>query len=176
MKITLGKVHDRSSYLRGIFTDNDNRLGNQTRDILKTHLATSDRFAVLDRENMDEAAFESELSETSRKLEGAEFLVTGAVTEFGRRVTGAKALGGLLGKSKTQTAYAKVSISLLDVRSSMVIRTFQGAGEVELSNAEILGFGSRAGYDSTINDKVLDLAIRETVRKMIAAHDAGEIR
>ena len=148
MKIALGRVRDRSSYLKGIFTDKDNRLGNQGRDILKTHLSTTGRFAVMDREHLDEAAFESELSGVSQDLAGAEFLVTGAVTEFGRRVTGTKALGGLLGKSKTQTAYAKVSISLLDVRTSRVVHTVQGAGEVELSNSEVLGFGTRAGYDS----------------------------
>jgi len=66
--------------------------------------------------------------------------------------------------------------TVVDVRTSKVLRSFQGAGEYELSNGEVLGFGSRASYDSTLNDKVLDLAVREAVRNFTAAMDAGELR
>ena len=49
-----------------------------------------------------------------------------------------------------------------------------GAGEYELSNREVLGFGGTSGYDATLNGKVLDLAMREAVDKLVAAKDAGQ--
>jgi curli biogenesis system outer membrane secretion channel CsgG len=36
-----------------------------------------------------------------------------------------------------------------------------------------LGFGSTASYDVTLNGKVLDLAVRESVEKLVAALDNG---
>jgi curli biogenesis system outer membrane secretion channel CsgG len=42
-----------------------------------------------------------------------------------------------------------------------------------LSNREVLGFGGSAGYDSTLNGKVLDLAIREAVDRLVEGQEAG---
>ena len=47
----------------------------------------------------------------------------------------------------------------------------QGAGEYALSNREIIGFGGTASYDSTLNGKVLDLAIREAVNHLVDGID-----
>ena len=54
-----------------------------------------------------------------------------------------------------------------------MVYSSQGAGEVELSDREILGFGTSAGYDSTLNGKVLDLAIREAVDRLTEGIDSG---
>ena len=42
-----------------------------------------------------------------------------------------------------------------------------------MSNREVIGFGGTASYDSTLNGKVLDLAMREAVNNMVRAIDAG---
>ena len=57
-----------------------------------------------------------------------------------------------------------------------VVYSAQGAGEYELSNREVLGFGSTAGYDSTLNGKVLSLAIREAVNKLVTAVEGGALK
>ena len=80
----------------------------------------------------------------------------------------------MLGQGKKQVAYAKVSLYIVDVKSSAVIASVQGAGEYALDNREVLGFGGTAGYDSTLNGKVLDLAIREAVDKLAAGVEQGE--
>ena len=174
-KVVVGKVANESPYQRGIFSDGVDRLGGQARAILKSRLSRTDRFDVMDRDHSDEIAAEAKIEGAAPHLQGADLLLSGAVTEFGRRETGVQALGGVLAQSRTQTAYAKVSINVVDVRSSRIVRAFQGAGECDLSNGGALGFGSSAGYDSTLNDKVLDLAVQEAVRKMIAALDRGEL-
>jgi curli biogenesis system outer membrane secretion channel CsgG len=174
-KVVVGKVTNQSPYQRGIFSDGLDRLGGQARAILKTRLSKTGRFDLIDRDHADETAAEARLAGAPQQLSGAELLVSGAVTEFGRRETGAQALGGILAQTRTQTAYGKVSLNLIDVRTSRVLCSFQGAGECDLTNGGVLGFGSTAGYDSTLVDKVLDVAVQEAVRKLVEALDRGGI-
>ncbi len=86
--------------------------------------------------------------------------------EFGRKTTGDKQLWGILGKGKSQVAYSKVTLNVLDARTSEVLYSVSGAGEYSLSDREVIGFGGTSGYDSTLNGKVLSLAIQEAVANL----------
>ena len=171
--ISVGKFDNRSTFLRGLFSDGIDRLGSQAKTILVTHLQQSNRFVILDRENMTEIQQEAKLRNKDQKLQGAQFVLTGDVTEFGRKETGDQQLFGILGRGKTQVAYSKVSINVVNVLTSEVIFSVQGAGEYALSNREIIGFGGTASYDSTLNGKVLDLAIREAVNRLVEGIERG---
>jgi len=156
-----------------LFSDGVDRLGGQAKTILVTHLQQSNRFNVLDRDNMSEIAQESALSKKGQQLRGADYVVTGDVTEFGRKEVGDQQLFGILGRAKSQIAYAKVNLNIVNVRTSEVVYSTQGAGEYSLSNREVVGFGGTASYDSTLNGKVLDLAIREAVNRLVEGIDSG---
>lgn len=171
--IAVGKFDNRSSYLRGVFSDGVDRLGSQAKTILVGHLQQTNRFNVLDRDNMAEIKQEASIQGTAQQLKGADFVVTGDVTEFGRKEVGDHQLFGILGRGKTQVAYAKVTLNVVNIRTSEVVYSVQGAGEYQLSNREIIGFGGTASYDSTLNGKVLDLAIREAVDRLGEGIDAG---
>ena len=171
--ISVGKFENRSSFLRGIFTDGVDRLGGQAQTILVTHLQQSRHFNVLDRTNMTEIKEEAGILKKAQNLKGAEFVLTGDVTEFGRKDVGDKQLFGILGRGKTQIAYAKVNLNIINTLTSEVVFSSQGAGEYSLSEREIIGFGGTASYDSTLNGKVLDLAIREAVNNLVAGIDSG---
>ena len=106
------------------------------------------------------------LSETGR--------ISGQVTEFGRKTTGDKQLFGILGRGKKQVAYSKVSMNIVDVRTSRVVYSVQGAGEFLLSDREVVGFGSESGYDSTLNGKVLNLSVTDAVNKLVRGIESGE--
>ncbi|WP_271273784.1 CsgG/HfaB family protein [Aliamphritea hakodatensis] len=164
--LAVGQFENRSNYLQGMFSSEVDRLGNQAKTILKTHLQQTNRYKVVDRTNMQNIAQEAEISGVKQQLKGARYVVTGDVTEFGRKVTGDRQLFGILGSAKKQSAYAKVSLNIVDVVTSEIIYAVQGAGEYELSNREIIGFGGTAGYDATLNGKVLNLAITEAVNNM----------
>lgn len=174
--ISVGKFDNRSSYMRGLFSDGIDRLGGQAKTILVTHLQQSNRFNVLDRDNMSEIAQESAISNKRAQLRGADFVVTGDVTEFGRKEIGDHQLFGILGRGKSQVAYAKVALNIVNVNTSEVVFSSQGAGEYSLSNREVIGFGGTASYDSTLNGKVLDLAIREAVNNLVSGIDNGAWR
>ncbi|GAA3538147.1 CsgG/HfaB family protein [Zobellella aerophila] len=171
--ISVGKFDNRSSYQRGIFSDGVDRLGNQAKTTLVTHLQQSNRFNVLDRTNMAEIQAEAGIKGQRQTLKGANYVVTGDITEFGRKTVGDHQLFGILGRGKSQVAYAKVHLNVVNVQTSEVVFSSQGAGEYQLSNREIIGFGGTASYDSTLNGKVLDLAMREAVNNLVAGIDSG---
>jgi curli biogenesis system outer membrane secretion channel CsgG len=171
--IAVGKFDNRSNYQRGIFSDGIDRLGAQSKTILVSHLQQTNRFSVLDRDNLEESRQEAQFKGSAQAIKGADYLVTGAVSEFGRKDVGDKQLFGVLGRGKTQVAYAKVTLNIVNPATSEVVYSVQGAGEYSLSEREVLGFGSTASYDATLNGKVLDLAIREAVNALTAGIDSG---
>ena len=171
--LVIGNFQNRSTYQRGLFSDGTDRLGSQAKTILKTHLQQTNRFDVVDRDNMAQIAEEAKIAGTQQALAGAQVAVGGDVTEFGRKTVGDQQLFGILGSGKKQIAYAKVALNLVDVRTSRVVYSAQGAGEFELSSREVVGFGSSAGYDATLNGKVLNLAITEAVNNLVAGLEQG---
>ena len=172
-KLAVGKFVNRSSFQNGIFSDGVDRLGSQAKTTLMSHLQQTNRFSILDRDNMEMLSSEAALSGAQQSIAGAKFVVTGDVTEFGRKAIGDKQLFGLLGKGKSQIAYAKVTLNIVDVTTSEVVYSVQGAGEYSLSEREVIGFGSTASYDATLNGKVLDLAIRQVVDKLVIGLESG---
>jgi curli biogenesis system outer membrane secretion channel CsgG len=172
--LVIGKVENKSLYMQGIFSDGIDTLGLQAQQILKTHLSSTGRFILMDRANMEMLANEAGYSGTKPQITAAEVVLTGAVTEFGRREVGNEALAGLVATSKKQVAYAKVAMSVVDVRTSQVLFSAQGAGEYDLSNQQVMGFGGTASYDATLNDKVLNLAMMEVVQRLVDGLDQGK--
>ena len=171
--ISVGKFDNRSNYMRGIFTDGVDRLGSQAKTILITHLQQTGRFNVLDRDNLSEIRQEAGFAKSAQNIKGAAYVITGDVTEFGRKETGDQQLFGLLGRGKSQVAYAKVNLNVVNVQSSEVVFSVQGAGEYSLDSREIIGFGGTSSYDSTLNGKVLDLAMREAVNNLVNGIQSG---
>jgi curli biogenesis system outer membrane secretion channel CsgG len=165
-QLVVGKFDNRSMS-GGIFASGSDRLGNQAKTILMSHLQQTGRFVVLDRTNMDELKAEADFKKTAQQINGD-------ITEFGRKEVGDQQLFGILGQGKTQVAYAKVTFNIVDVKTSEIVYSSQGAGEFKLSNREVLGTGGTASYDATLNGKVLDLAIREAVNNLVAALEQGQ--
>jgi len=172
--VSVGKFDNRSSFMRGVFSDGVDRLGSQAKTTLISHLQQSQRFAVLDRDNMSETSQEAKLQGTAQTLRGASFVVTGDISEFGRKEVGDRQLFGILGRGKSQVAYAKITLNIVNSLTSEVVFSARGAGEYELSNREVLGFGGTSSYDATLNGKVLDLAMREAVNNLVAGKDASQ--
>ncbi len=174
VSLAVGKFDNKSNFMRGAFSDGVDRLGGQAKTTLISHLQQSQRFSVLDRDNIAEAAQEAKLQRADQNLRGAAYIVTGDISEFGRKEVGDHQLFGILGRGKAQLAYAKITLNLVNSLTSEVVFSARGAGEYELSNREVLGFGGSAGYDATLNGKVLDLAMREAVNNLVAGRDAGQ--
>ncbi|MBM4310839.1 MAG: curli production assembly protein CsgG [Deltaproteobacteria bacterium] len=171
--LVVGNFQNRSTYMQGLFSSGTDMLGSQAQTILKTHLQQTNRFNVVDHENLQQNEQEAKFLGARQSIQGARYKVTGDVTEFGRKVSGDQQLFGILGAGKTQVAYAKVSLNVVDVLTSQIVYSTQGAGEYALSNREVLGTGGTAGYDATLNGKVLNFAITESVNNMVRDIENG---
>jgi len=171
--VVIGKFVNKSSFQRGIFSDGEDRLGNQAKTLLMSHLTQTNRFSVLDRDNMEETQREAQIRGEDQELKGASFVITGDVTEFGRKEVSDQQLFGVLGRGRKQIAYCQVNLLVVDIRTGEMVYMAAGAGEYELSDREVVGFGTSTGYDSTLNGKVLDLALREAVDRLTEAIDRG---
>jgi len=172
--LSIGKFDNRSNYMRGIFTDGVDRLGSQAKTTLIAHLQQSLRFNVLDRDNLSETKQEAQYQAHTQTIRGADYVITGDVVEFGRKDVGDRQLFGILGRGKSQVAYAKVTLNVVNIKTSEIAYSVSGAGEYALSHREIVGFGGTAGYDATLNGKVLDLAMREAVGKLVTGLESGQ--
>jgi len=173
-KLVVGQFVNRSNFQNGLFSTGVDTLGNQAKTSLMSHLQQTNRFSVMDRDNMQLLSGEAGITGVQQSLKGARYVITGDVTEFGRKAIGDKQLFGILGKGKSQIAYSKVTLNVVDVTTSEVVYSVQGAGEYSLSEREVIGFGSTASYDATLNGKVLDLAIREVVNKLVTGLESGQ--
>ena len=112
--ISVGRFNNQSSYQNGIFSDGEDRLGTQASTILVTNLRDSGRFNVLERTNMKILKEENALNGVKSNFKGARYVITGDVSEFGRKTTGGHALFGILGSGKTQNPYQKENLIWLE--------------------------------------------------------------
>lgn len=163
-KIALGRVTNETSYGQSLLRDNaGDPLGKQVGDLMSKALTESGRFIVLERPDIGRLKDEAALSGQQLKLVGADALIVGSLTEFGRKVLGET---GFLSDSKKQVAFAKVDVRLVDSRTGQSFFSASGAGQASTETASVAGFGSTASYDGTLNDAALRQAVSEVVNKL----------
>jgi curli biogenesis system outer membrane secretion channel CsgG len=164
-KIAIGRFSNETRYGRTFQVDaNLDPLGKQASDMLMTRLVASNKFLVFERQDLSKLEKEQVLLKESNLI-GVDAVILGSVTEFGRNTTGKS---GFLSSTKVQTARAKVEIRLADARTGYVFFTATGTGEASTESGEIAGFGSRADYDGTLNDRAIGAAISDVQNALIA--------
>jgi curli biogenesis system outer membrane secretion channel CsgG len=162
-KIAIARFTNESNYGRSLLTDQDlDRIGKQAGDMLMSRLVLSGKFLVLERP--DAAKLEREQKLSGGSMVGADTVIAGSVTEFGRSVGGKS---GFLSSTKLQLAKAKVDIRLVDVKTGLAYFSANGSGEASTESGEIAGFGSRAEYDATLNDRAIAAAISDVVDRLV---------
>jgi curli biogenesis system outer membrane secretion channel CsgG len=167
-KVAIGRFTNETRYGKSFQVDaNNDPLGKQASDMLSTRLVASQKFLVFERPDIDKVVAEQSISRTGG-LVGVDALVIGSVTEFGRSTTGKS---GFLSATKVQTAHAKVEIRLVDVRTGYVFFTASGAGDATTESGEIAGFGSKADYDASLNDRAIGAAISDVQSALVSKLD-----
>jgi curli biogenesis system outer membrane secretion channel CsgG len=164
-KVAIGRFTNETRYGKTFQVDaNNDPLGKQVSDMLSTRLVASQQFLVFERPDLDKVKAEQSITHESG-LVGVDALIIGSVTEFGRSTTGKS---GFLSGTKVQTAHAKVEIRLVDVRTGYIFFTASGTGDASTESGEIAGFGSKADYDATLNDRAIGAAISDVQSSLIA--------
>ena len=165
-KVAIARFSNETQYAKGIFYDKKNDpLGKQAVDILSTKLASTNKFILLERQDIDKVFEESVIIGSDDYLKvGADFLIIGSVTEFGRKNEGE---AKVFSRSKTQTVQAGVSIRLVDVSTGQIIYSEEAKGEAETTNKTSFGLGKSADYDATLSDKAISAAISKLVENIV---------
>ena len=165
-KVAIARFSNETTYAKGLFYDKANDpVGKQAVDILSTKLASSNKFILLERQDLD--LIENELNLTGNaglQKVGADYLIIGSVTEFGRKNMGDN---NVFSRSKTQVVQAGVSIRLVDVSTGEIIYSEEAKGEAETTNKTVLGVGESTDYDATLSDKAISAAISKLVENVI---------
>jgi len=165
-KVAIARFSNETQYAKGIFYDKENDpMGKQVLDILSTKLASSGKFILLERQDMDKVMEELKIAGNQGSLKiGADYLIIGSVTQFGRKNVGDV---NAFSRTKTQTVEAAVSIRLVDVSTGQIIYSEEAKGEAETTNKTTMGFGERTDYDATLSDEAISVALSKLVENII---------
>jgi len=165
-KIAIARFTNESNYGRALMTDQDyDRIGKQASDMLASKLIKSNNFIVFERTDLKKVQNEQVISHNIG-LVGVDALIIGSVTEFGRSITGKS---GFLSSTKVQTARAKVDVRVVDVKTGQAFFSATGAGEANTESGEIAGYGSRAEYDATLNDRAISASVSDMIDKLVSS-------
>ena len=164
-KVAIGRFSNETQYAKGIFYNKENDpMGKQALDILSTKLASSGKFLLLERSDLASLLEECQKGEKTSAAIGADYMIIGSITEFGRKDTGKN---GVFTSQKTQTVEAAVAIRLVDVSTGLIIYSDEAKGSAELTTKTTMGVGGRASYDATLSDKAISEAIGQLVENII---------
>ncbi|MFT4553909.1 MAG: curli biogenesis system outer membrane secretion channel CsgG [Chlamydiales bacterium] len=164
-KVAVARFTNETSYGQGFFVDeNRDRIGKQAVDILSSKLMLTEKFILLERADLDKIQQELSMEGLQPLRNKADYLIVGSITEFGRKEVSEV---GIFSRVKKQVAFAKVHVRLVDVSTGQILYSEEGQSEAFSEAGTVLGVGERAGYDSTLNDKVLESAITDLASNII---------
>ncbi len=150
----------RSAGLFNVVDGNGNRYGKQATDILSTRLTATNKFVMLER--ADEKLLEGE--KLNRARIGADYILVGSVSEFGRETVSEV---GVFSRNKIQKARATVNVRLVDVTTSEIIYSEEATGEASAESNRVFGVGETAAYNSALDDKAISAAISKLVANIM---------
>jgi curli biogenesis system outer membrane secretion channel CsgG len=174
-------------------------IGDGMADMLATALFHSNRYIVLERQTVSDVLREQDLGAAGRikkgteaaigEIEGAELLVTGAVTEFegaqsgvgggigglGGLGTAGRILGGIAGGIKN--AHMAIDLRLVDTKTSRIVAATSVEGKATdfalggalagAGGGGALG-GALGGWSKTPTEKALRICLQEAVRFVVS--------
>jgi curli biogenesis system outer membrane secretion channel CsgG len=180
-------------------------IGDGMADMLATALFHSNRYIVLERQTLGDVLKEQDLATAGRikkgteaptgEIEGAELLITGAVTEFegaqsgvgggigGIGGTAGRILGGIAGGIKN--AHMAIDVRVVDTKTSRIVAATSVEGKATdfalggaLAGAGAGGAlgGALGGWSKTPTEKALRICIQEAVRFIVSKTPATYYR
>lgn len=166
-KVAVGRFTNDSRLANSFLNEGSGtaeRLSRAANDILTVKLAQANRFLLIERYDQLAVEKEQRISDIQSYKIPADYLILGSISEFGRNTSGNV---GLVDRTKKQTAFAKVTLRIVDTRTGMVIFGEEGSGEAYSETGTVLGMGSTAGYDDSLTDKAIDAAISAVIQNLI---------
>ena len=155
-------------------------LGSGVADIFIAEAYESQQFRITERAQIDKILGEQDLARSGRvnpdtaaavgRIEGAELMVLGSISEFGVQTTGGggKVLGIFGGSAETVTARVAVEIRFVDTVTAEIMAIGRGVSEVSQRNVSVdianVMTNLRVGRTGTT---IVDYAVRNAMRSAI---------
>lgn len=164
-KVAIGRFSNETQYAKSVFYDKEkDPMGKQASDILSTKLGATDKFLLIERQDFDKIIQEANTGGGSLQTIGADYLIIGSITEYGRKNVGTQKM---FTSSKTQIVEAAVAIRLVDASTGIVVFTGEAKGEATAEDKTVLGLGKVADFDATLSDKAISAAITKLVESIV---------
>lgn len=158
--LAVGEFESGSDCQNTVPADSCNRLSEQSRTILITHLQQTNVFSVFDNINLESIKKASPVKGRNKALKN---LIHGELVEFNYGETDSAGLFSIFSTEKTQSAYAKVRLNVINIQTGKIRYSAEGTGKYKLSNDEIFNLSQTDVYSPEIADKVINLAVRQAV-------------
>ncbi len=152
------------------------RTGRGAADILTTHLVKETDFEIFERDKLASVMKEQNLGESGRidpataarigKLIGVQYIVTGAVTEYGQSNAGGGGGGVHVGK---KGYYAAVDIRIVNATTGRIVFAETGEGHKSSVNVKVFGFGGGEKWNEKHATASMRNAIKEVAEKIAKA-------
>ncbi|UTF58834.1 CsgG/HfaB family protein [Gilvimarinus sp. DA14] len=156
------------------------KVGRGAADMLTTELVKETDFDIYERDRLNAVLDEQNLGQSGLmdvstaakvgKLIGVEYIVTGAVTEYGDSSAGGGGGGVHVGK---KGYYATVDVRLVDVNTARIVFADTGNGNKASMNVRVFGFGGGEGWNEKHASEAMRGAIQELTQKLADADLEG---
>ncbi len=164
-KVAIARFSNETKSGASFFINSDgDRIGKQASDILSAKLTATEKFLMFERTDKEKIDDEQALADLKSDGVSVDYLIVGSVSEFGRTN---ESKVGVFSRKKTQKAYAKVNVRLIDTSNGRIIYSEEGAGEAFSSARTVAGVGGKSGYDSTLDDQAMSEAISQMVSNIV---------
>ncbi len=179
----------------GMFGIHFKEIGDGMRDMLTTALFNTNRFIVLEREQLDEVLKEQDLGAAGRvkkgteapigEIYGADLIITAAVTEFeggARGVGGGTRVLGVTVGGAMKKAHIAIDLRIIDAKTSQIVAattvegsatSFGGGGAANIGGSLPVALG---GFSKTPTEKAIRVCIQKAVDYIVTRTPAEYYR
>ncbi len=152
------------------------RLGRGASDILTTELVKTGKFNVMERARLAAIIKEQNLGASGRidpstaarigKIIGVEYIITGAITEYGQSRAGGGGKGIQVGK----TGYhATVDIRMINAVTGQIVFADSSSHSDSSYNVRVFGIGGGESFNEKKSTEVMRAAIKNLAKKITSA-------
>lgn len=152
-------------------------------DVFVTELVKSGKFRVIERSRLDalmqeknlalSGAIDASTAVQAGRLLGVDYLLTGAITEYGESTAGAntRGIGGLPSvRVKRKKFSAALNARLIHTETGEIMWADEGREETKSANVNVGGFGG--GVD---DDAMFDRVLKPVVQQLVASLKAADL-
>ncbi|MCP4689366.1 MAG: hypothetical protein GY859_15035 [Desulfobacterales bacterium] len=155
------------------------RVGHGASDMLSTELVKTHKFSMMERDRISAVLKEQNMGAAGLidprtavkigKLIGVEYIVTGAVTEYGQSQTGGGGGGVRVGK---KGYHATVDCRLVNTTTGEIIFADSASHNASSTSVSVFGFGGGQSF----NEKKATEVLRGAIKKMCALIAAAPVK